>query len=490
MSLLRNLGAIGILCVIIMAAPFSISSQEESNDIDALFEDEIIVQQDSDTLGQEESQDSFIGQTNPLQSFLKTETVKIGGNISGTVSASWKWNDPWTVGFDLANPDSHKLAPALNSLLYFDARPEEDFRVHGSFKTAWPFAQTENLLNSAELDTAGTIITTSTWVRVPDVRIFELFSDFQLGDNAYLRFGKATVKWGVGYFFSPADIINLEPIDILDPTAQREGPLQFRVFIPYGPSQNTLSFYTIFDTDNPDFENTALAAKAEFLLGNYELGLSGYYRYDTSERGALTLTGPLGNFDIFVEGVVARGSPKTFYSFSTSPPLFTKSTASDHRKEFYPSATAGFLYSDQNSNFAAIAQYYYNGEGYCDADRSNNVSALTTLIEGPPPGYTKDAILALGKLAAFFSGQHYGAASISFSEIGGSDLSISALGIMNFSDISGFAQPTVSWEIADYLKLSIFSTFIFGADSTEYGFLGRGRPVTIGIKLSAGTGNF
>ena len=481
MSSLQRLEAIGILCLIIMAAPFSISSQEDSNDIDALFEDEIVVQQDRETSSQKESQDSLNRQTNPLQSFLKTETVKIGGSISGTVQSSWQWNDPWTAGFDLVDPDSQKLKPDLNSLVYFDARPQEDFRVHGSFKTAWPFSETKSLLDSNNKTTS---------VSVPDVRIFELFSDFQLGDTAYLRFGKATVKWGVGYFFSPADIINLEPIDILDPTAQREGPLQFRVFIPYGPSQNTLSFYTIFDTDNPDFENTALAAKAEFLLGNYELGLSGYYRYDTSERGALTLTGPLGNFDIFVEGVVARGSPKTFYSFSTSPPLFTKSTASDHRKEFYPSATAGFLYSDQNSNFAAIAQYYYNGEGYCDADRSNNVSALTTLIEGPPPGYTKDAILALGKLAAFFSGQHYGAASISFSEIGGSDLSISALGIMNFSDISGFAQPTVSWEIADYLKLSIFSTFIFGADSTEYGFLGRGRPVTIGIKLSAGTGNF
>ncbi|HPW01110.1 MAG TPA: hypothetical protein PLQ30_01295, partial [Rectinema sp.] len=290
MSLLRNLGAIGILCVIIMAAPFSISSQEESNDIDALFEDEIIVQQDSDTLGQEESQDSFIGQTNPLQSFLKTETVKIGGNIGGTVSASWKWNDPWTVGFDLANPDSHELAPALNSLLYFDARPEEDFRVHGSFKTAWPFAETKSLLDSKNK---------TTLVSVPDVRIFELFSDFQLGDNAYLRFGKATVKWGVGYFFSPADIINLESINILDPTVQREGPLQFRVFVPYGPSQNTLSFYSIFDSNKWDFDTTALAAKAEFLLGNYELSLNSYYRYDTTERAALTLTGPLGNFDIF-----------------------------------------------------------------------------------------------------------------------------------------------------------------------------------------------
>ena len=491
MSLLRNLGAISILCVIIMAAPFSISSQEESNDIDALFEDEIIVQQDSDTLGQEESQDSFIGQTNPLQSFLKTETVKIGGNISGTVSASWTWNDPWTVGFDLANPDSHELAPALNSLLYFDARPEEDFRVHGSFKTAWPFAQTENLLNSAELDTAGTIITTSTWVRVPDVRIFELFSDFQLGDNAYLRFGKATVKWGVGYFFSPADIINLESINILDPTVQREGPLQFRVFVPYGPSQNTLSFYSIFDTDNQDFENTALAAKAEFLLGNYELGLSGYYRYDTSERGALTLTGPLGNFDIFAEGVIARGSPKAFYSsFKSTPPYYNKISSDDIRNTLYPSATMGFLYNNQNGDFTAIAQYFFNGEGYSDADRTS----LFNSYESQPAAVKKMILysIAMGDLKnfPFLSGQHYGAANLSLSEIAGSDFSFSVMGIMNFSDISGLAQPTLSLEISDYLKLSIFSTFIFGADNTEYGILGQGRPVTIGIKLSAGTGNF
>jgi len=482
MSLLWNLGAIGILCVIIMAAPFSISSQEESNDIDALFEDEIIVQQDSDTLGQEESQDSFIGQTNPLQSFLKTETVKIGGNIGGTVSASWKWNDPWTVGFDLANPDSHELAPALNSLLYFDARPEEDFRVHGSFKTAWPFAETKSLLDSKNK---------TTLVSVPDVRIFELFSDFQLGDNAYLRFGKATVKWGVGYFFSPADIINLESINILDPTVQREGPLQFRVFVPYGPSQNTLSFYSIFDTDNQDFENTALAAKAEFLLGNYELGLSGYYRYDTSERGALTLTGPLGNFDIFAEGVIARGSPKAFYSsFKSTPPYYNKISSDDIRNTFYSSATMGFLYNNQNGDFTAIAQYFFNGEGYSDADRTS----LFNSYESQPAAVKKMILysIAMGDLKnfPFLSGQHYGAANLSLSEIAGSDFSFSVMGIMNFSDISGLAQPTLSLEISDYLKLSIFSTFIFGADNTEYGILGQGRPVTIGIKLSAGTGNF
>lgn len=89
MSSLQRLEAIGILCLIIMAAPFSISSQEDSNDIDALFEDEIVVQQDRETSSQKESQDSLNRQTNPLQSFLKTETVKIGGSISGTVQSSW-----------------------------------------------------------------------------------------------------------------------------------------------------------------------------------------------------------------------------------------------------------------------------------------------------------------------------------------------------------------------------------------------------------------
>ncbi len=299
------------------------------------------------------------------------------------------------------------------------------------------------------------------------------------------------MKWGVGYFFSPADIINLEPINFLDPTAQREGPVQFRVFIPYGSSQNTLSFYALFPNNaTPDFTNTALAGKAEFVLGNYELGLSAYYRNDTTERAAATLTGPAGPFDVFAEGVVARGSPKTFYSFSTSSPYYSAFSSSAHRDTLYPSATAGFLYNDQNNNITTIAQYYYNGEGYSESARSNATSTLQTLLTSMPSSSTRDALEGLGQLFALFSGQHYGAANISFTDIGGTNFSASALGIMNFSDISGFARPTISWQIADYLNLSLYANFIFGADNTEYGFLAPGRPITIGLTLSAGTGNF
>jgi len=485
MKRFRGLAPASIFAFIVIFA-FSAGAQESGSDVDSLFGDEVLVQpgqdqssqgtagQGSGTQGSTAQNSADASTSNPLQGLLKTGAVKIGGSLTGKISASWKWNDPWSDGFDLTNPDSHQLSPVLQSLVYFDARPEETFRVHGSVKTDWPF------------------YTTSGSTLIPDVKIFELFSDFQLGDSVYFRFGKATVKWGVGYFFSPADIINLEKIDILDPTVQREGPLQFRVFIPYGKSQNTLSFYAIFDDSaTPDFSNTAFAGKAEFVLGNYELGVSGYYREDTTERAAITLTGPLGNFDVFAEGVIARGSPNTFYtSFTSTSPYYSKVSDDDVRKTFYPSATLGFTYNDQDNNITAVAQYYYNGEGYSDSDRTALFNSFAS-----QPALVQTAILlsiANGSITNFplFSGQHYAAGYLSFSEIGGSDFSAAATGIMNISDLSGLVQPSVTWQIADYLKLTFSTTFVFGADDTEYGLLFQGRPVTIGLSLSAGTGNF
>ncbi|HBK58828.1 MAG TPA: hypothetical protein DDZ37_05710 [Spirochaetaceae bacterium] len=478
----RGLALAGLFAFFLVSA-FSAGAQESGSDIDALFGDEVLVEPEQPSQGTSEQGAAATSAIDPLQGLLKTEAVKIGGSLTGKIGATWTWNDPWNSGFDLLNPDKHELSPALQSLVYFDARPSEDFRVHGSVKSAWPLSSTHEFLDTA---------TTSASVTVPDIRIFELFSDFQLGDSVYFRFGKATVKWGVGYFFSPADIINLEQIDISDPTTQREGPLQFRVFIPYGQSQNTLSFYAIFDdSTTPDFSTTALAGKAEFVLGNYELGISGYYRYDTSERAALTLTGPLGNLDVFAEGVIARGSPKAFYTpFTSTSPYYHEVSSDDVRTTFYPSGTLGFLYSDQENNFTATAQYYYNGEGYSDSDRTalfNSFTSQSSLIQS-----AISLSIRNGDITNFpqFTGRHYAAAKLSFSEIGGSDFSASALGIMNISDLSGFVQPSLNWDIADYLKLSFSTTFGFGADNTEYGLLFQGRPVVIGLSLTAGTGNF
>lgn len=472
----------GIALILFFAAAAS-WAQEGSTDLEALFDEEIVAEESSP--GQADSKTG----SHPLGGLLKTEAVRIGGSISGTVDVSGTWDKPWTAGFDLFAPDSQNLSPALKGFLFFDARPDEAFRVHGSVKTDWPFSGTYSVLSSASL-AGSTLSTSNTKISVPDVRIFELFSDFQLGDRVYFRFGKATVKWGVGYFFSPADIINLEQIDINDPTAQREGPLQFRVLVPFGQSQNTASFYTIFDASNQDFSTTALAGKAEFVLGRYELGLGAYYRSDTAERAALTLTGPLGAFDMFAEGVVSRGSPKTFYSFLTIDPYYSASKPADHRNTIYLSGTAGFIYNDQDSNITVVGQYYYNGEGYSESERSSAITTLNALLALPLLDSQKHRLNALGKAFAYGSGMHYAAANLSYSEIGGSRLSASILGLANLSDFSGLVQPSLSWKIADRLKLTGSALFFYGGPETEYGVLRPDNPVTLSLSLSAGTGNF
>jgi hypothetical protein len=251
---------------------------QEDIDIDALFGDETVV-----------SQEPGDGpKIDPLSSLTKTERVRIGGQFSGSLSSAFTWDNLWDGSSNIFNPESRAVSLGLGATLFFDARPKDDFRVYGSAKTSWPLTRTVST------------------VSVPNIQIFELFSDFSLNDRIFFRFGKSTVKWGVGYFWSPADVINLEQINIFDAESQREGPVNFRVHLPLLGTQNNFYFYTILDSSDIKFETSALAAKAEFLIGSYELGIGGYYRYDTAERAMLTLTGPLGDVDVFGEAMVSR----------------------------------------------------------------------------------------------------------------------------------------------------------------------------------------
>ncbi|MFZ3109394.1 MAG: hypothetical protein WA234_01715, partial [Rectinemataceae bacterium] len=298
------------------------SDQDLEMDLDALFGDEVVEEASSTPLN---DQVAAATSSNPVTSALTSETVRIGGSFSGSLSPSVTWTDLWGGGSPFLDPDETSLDLSLKSTLYFDARPKEDFRVHGSVKTGWPFSTKKTFLESATY-TAGppiSITTTSTSITAPNIAVFELFADFNLNDEMYFRFGKSTVKWGVGYFWSPADVINIESINVLDADAQREGPVNMRINIPVFGTQNNFYLYTILDNSDIDFDTTALAAKAEVLLGNYEVGFGGYYRYDTAERAMLTLTGPVGDFDIFCEAMLSRGSATTFITGIDPPPLFT-----------------------------------------------------------------------------------------------------------------------------------------------------------------------
>lgn len=422
-------------------------------------------------------QDSPAPSQNAVTSALKSEKVRIGGNFSGTLGATATWHNPWDGSFDLFNADKTELSAEAKATVFFDARPAEDFRVYGSLNTSWPYAVADSS-NDKSI--------------IPNVSVFELFTDFSWNDQVFFRFGKSTVKWGTGYFWSPADVINLEPINIFDPTSLRAGPLNFKIHIPVLGTQNNFYFYTILDENNVAFSTTALAAKAEFLLGNYELGIGGYYRDDTAERGMLTLTGPLGDFDIFGEAMISRGSAKTFVTDIATLSPFTVSTSNveDHRSNFYASASAGFIYSNQNSNVSAVGQYYYNGEGYSDSTRTDLIGKATTAIAalgGSDTVSGKAMAQALSGLL-FGSGQHYAALSLSKSQFLLDDFSVSILALANLSDFSGIIRPQASLKIIDRLSVTASPMFIFGGENTEYA--SGGDSLAFSVSVSIGSGSF
>lgn len=461
--------------LLIVAGMFLLSgiafAQDTSSDInlDDLFSSDVITTE----------QESQAPSQNAVTSALKSERVRIGGSFSGSLGATTTWSNPWDGSFDLFNADKTEPSAQAKATVFFDARPAEDFRVYGSLNTSWPYAVADNSTDAAI---------------IPNVSVFELFTDFSWNDQVFFRFGKSTVKWGAGYFWSPADVINLEAINIFEPTSQRTGPLNFKIHVPVLGTQNNFYFYTILDDKDLNFSTTALAAKAEFLLGKYELGIGGYYRYDTAERGMLTLTGPLGDFDIFAEAMISRGSAKTFVTDIGVLPPFTVSTsnADDHRSNFYASASAGFMYSNQNSNISAVGQYYYNGEGYAENTRKDLISKATTVIAalgGADTAPGKAMAQALSGLL-YGSGQHYAALTLSKSKFLTNDVSISMLALANLSDFSGIIRPQASLKIIDRLSVTASPMFIFGGENTEYASLFGGDILAFSVSVSIGNGSF
>ena len=132
----------------------------------------------------------------PRDALLKEATPRITGTFTSKVAATWNWNNIWNQAFELFNPSASSInQQQTGAAIGFVARPDTDISITGEVRTYYPFTQQI---------TVGTAPNTTTYV-VPDVTIWSLYSKFTYGDSLFLTFGKQPIKWGTGYFFSPAD---------------------------------------------------------------------------------------------------------------------------------------------------------------------------------------------------------------------------------------------------------------------------------------------
>ncbi len=414
-----------------------------------------------------------------LAAFLKPAGVRIGGSFSGSAGADWTMKDPWNA----PSLDAYGLDTVAAGTLFFDARPDEDFRVFGKMKASYPFSKSADSGSST--------------VSVPNLQVFELFADWNSGDQVFYRFGKHTVKWGVGYFWSPADVINLGAIDPLNPTEQREGPVSFRVHYPVLGTQTNLWGYAVLPQgDDPKPEEIAGAAKLEFLLAKkWEIGLGGYYKYDTPPRAMLTASGAVGSVNLFGEATGSWGSEKPFVTevaIIHAANGFVETAT--YKDRLFVSGTAGFMYSNSTDHWTVVGQYLFNGEGYSNADREARIAearvpATEAAIRAAlaPTGASYSAFLARLILN---SGQHYAALSLSKSELLVENLSVGAFAMANLSDLSGWVRPSVTYKLHDRSSLELAATFVFGSGDGEYVVLYEGTALTLGCKITLGSGGF
>ena len=253
------------------------------------------------------------------ESFLQSKGVDIGGYLYSDYTGYAIWPGSYPSFSDPASGLTSSFVPNLEADVYLDARPYSFFRVFGKLKAIYPFGGSAQGVYQAQTNPFASIYTppSGSSAAIPNISVFELFADVNWNEKLFLRVGQQVIHWGVGTFFSPADILSLTPINPLQPNLERQGPLALTVNVPFA-SVDSASVYVIanqaFAQNRPfDPSDLAVAPKVELLLGDYEIGVGGYYQRAQRPKAMMTATGSLfGTLGIFGEGVVSYGSDRTF----------------------------------------------------------------------------------------------------------------------------------------------------------------------------------
>ena len=499
------------------ADPFADDPDDEEviaiDDFDAMFETGEMVE-----VIDEEAAAADAG---AADEFLLTDGVEFGGKFSGSLNSSFDYEHLWTSDFDISDP-SQSLVPSVSADLFFDARPESDYRVFGklgftsatgteadlasvipeggfTFQTGTDDDgnTTFTAVDDEDVDSSDPNQTTVTREDAEDaqgetetalnINVKELFADFDWDEKVYFRFGKSLIKWGVGYFWSPTDVLNLTGIDVEDPTAEREGPVSFKIHYPF--NVNNAYLYLITESVEEPLD-TAFASKVELVLGNSEIGIGAYYQRDLAPRAVATLSTTVGDFGIFGEGVASWGSDRVFVRPSKDQ------TAAEEDEEdglelvldtyevddrLFFQATIGTNYMREFDNdigsLMIVGQYFYNGEGYNNdvpglleaayrLSLNSGENGLAVDAADQPENYEDPPALGTSDLTNF--GRHYAGALVSWSSIFDTDLSFSTLGIANLTDLSGMVIPTFSYKIIDRISVSAGMRLSFGEEGDEY----------------------
>jgi len=373
------------------------SSNETTDDLfggDDLFSENDLFSSDSSTDTTE---------TSLFEDLLTSET-----EISG--SYYFEFTTGLNYNFDTQDNPSFYATTNASSNIELSARPSTDTRFYVDATLSFPFENIEDDDTTLNVNEEYNFL-----------NIDELFYDFVI-DDYFIRVGKQTLNMGVGYFYSPANLLNITTINPLDPESDQEGPMAVKVNKPI-ENNNIYAYLTMPSSSNYSLDDISVAATYETLIGDAEYTLSGYYNYDQANdptKLALTVSSPLfTDVDLVAEAVESYDG--TDFNFEGTVGLTIMQD----------------LASFTDTSITVIGQYYYNQEG------NQNIMFDTT---------------------------HQLGAMVSLSTP--LDLSVSLSSINFLSESTGVLTGNLCYDVSDDFSIDFGTTYTYGAQNTIQPYIG------------------
>jgi hypothetical protein len=402
-----------LICALLIAA--IVPTFIFADNLDSLFENTEII--DNNSLF---SDDSFFESDDLFETQAQTTSPNInlvddlltsGVEISG--SYSFKFKTGFEYDFDSKDDPTYFSSSDISTGIELSARPTTDTRFYTKASLTFPF---ENAVDDSSTPTVNE--------EYDFFNIDELFYDFEI-DDYYFRVGKQTLNMGVGYFYSPANLLNISSINPLSPDDDLEGPLAIKINKPLG--NDNLYAYLIFPSES-DYDPTdvGVALRVEKVIGDGEYSLSGYYSYNHSQSPAK----------------VALTASKSLF---TDVDIIAEVVETYDGSDFYFSGTAGIqvlkdLENLTDTSVSFIAQYYYNQDG------------LTLM--GPNS----------------FDATHQLGANLSLSLPNDLRFSLSSINVL--SQTTGVLQGNVWYNMNDNFSIDLGASLTYGASNTIQPYIG------------------
>ena len=292
-------------------------------------------------------------------------------------------------------------------------------------------------------------------------RMKEMFTDFSFGENPFFRVEARTIKWGVSYFFSPAEAISLGVISPEKSERRMDGPVSLKSKFIFPKSDSSMQLYLIVPDETEQNAlsfavETAVAGKFSFVLTNSEIGIGGWYKYARPLKFLTTLAFmPFRNLGVYGEIIYSWGTEEEWLEFN----WFTEKTLTLQ-------GTAGLSYWWKTPNIIFSMQYYYNGFG---SDLPSALEASEFLFKQRYYNYV---------------GKHYYAFSVNKEDLLTDRLSASIYTIMSASEFSGMLRASVCCNVFKTISVSLGPFYVFGEKETEFMQRYEADEQRLGLALS------